>query len=357
MKKSVIAIIAAAVVLVAFLGGFLLGRGDHKEPSDVSTVQDSAPEVTPEDTDAPNETPNPSGAEEIDEALIPILPEITAPEPEIEEPEEDDSLTIVFFGDSQFENGGDNKTDIPHLVHDYINARVLNLGAGGTCAALVQNDSNDLENWDNLSFYGMTLMLEGTASRGVLEGKHQLTVMEAIDPARVDYYVISYGINDFLNGVRNHISGEESNPRTYFGALTLGINNLKKISPQAQVIVCSPTYTQFFNSAGHYIGDSHIHDYGIGVFDEYANQAGHVANNTHSLFLDAAFDTMIDINGYTARDYLMDGIHLTEKGRQAYALALSYIIARDRGWTDRQIEQIEINNLDANREFLSDIPR
>ena len=356
MKKNIIAIIITVAILIAFLGGFLLGRGNKKEPETIATTNNSTEGNVPDQTDPLTEGETEEGnVDQVDESMIPMLPEISFPEPDLDDQNDDGSLTIVFFGDSQFENGGENKTDIPHLVHDYIHARILNLGSGGTCAALTRNDSDDLEHWDNLSFYGMTLMLQGKASREVLEGKHQLTVMEAINPTEVDYYVISYGVNDFLNGIRPHIGGQESIPHNYYGALNMGIHNLKSISPQAQFIVCTPTYTQFFNQAGAYIGDSHIHDYGIGVFDEYANQAISLARGRY-LLLDAAFDTMMDLNGINADQYLMDGIHLTEDGRRAYALTLSYIIAKDQGWTTREQTKVDIDHLDWAMEFLEDVP-
>jgi lysophospholipase L1-like esterase len=46
-----------------------------------------------------------------------------------------------------------------------------------------------------------------------------------------------------------------------------------------------------------------------------------VANEQQVEFLDAYLD--LGINGYTAEDYLEDGVHLTQAGRQLYADALA----------------------------------
>lgn len=289
--------------------------------------------------------------------LTPILPQISPPETAPEElVAEDDELVIVFMGDSQFERGTENGTDIATIVGQYTHAHTLNLGMGGTCAALVKNESASLENWDSRSFFGVTLMLQGVASRQSMEGRPQLTVMESINPSEVDYYVISYGLNDFYNGVTHHIQGQENVEWNYYGALDMGMNNLHGISPQAQFIVCTPAYTQFYGRDGAYLGDSHVY-YLNGVnLNEYAEQARHVGYAHNALVLDAAFDTMFNLNSTNAEAYLEDGVHLTERGRQTYALALSYLIARDQGWTEQKIEKIDIDHPEWVNGFLEDIP-
>lgn len=49
-----------------------------------------------------------------------------------------------------------------------------------------------------------------------------------------------------------------------------------------------------------------------------------MANERQTLFFNAYQDLGID--GYTAEEYLEDGVHLTEAGRQLYADALAHMI-------------------------------
>ncbi|MBQ9513161.1 MAG: SGNH/GDSL hydrolase family protein [Lachnospiraceae bacterium] len=356
MNKKLVAALGVCLLIIAFLAGMLFGRGQNRgNETDVAVTEDSG--ATAETTGEEGETPEePAEEVEQDDSLIPILPELSEPEPDVSHVgEQGGRLNIVYFGDSQFEVGSADQKDIPYFVGQYTSSNTYNLAIGGTCASLTVNDSSDFNNWDNCSFYGMANMLAGRIPLDVLEGRYQKTIMEAIDPAEVDYYVISYGVNDFLNGRQAHIQGQESVPYNYHGALTQGIAALADVSPNAQFILCTPAYTQFFNKAGVYLGDSHIHDYGIGVFDQYATQVQHIARGKY-LVLDAAFDTMFNLNSTNAQAYLMDGIHLTERGRNVYALALSYLIAKDQGWTTQELGRIDIDNLDASIGFLSDIP-
>lgn len=325
--------------------------------SDGGTGSTSATSTTQSTTETAEAAATTDTTDEAADYLTPILPQISPPEPAPEElVAEDDELVIVFMGDSQFENGTENGTDIASIVGQYTHAHTLNLGMGGTCAALVKNESASLENWGSRSFYGVTLMLQGVASRQSMEGRPQLAVMESIDPSTVDYYVISYGLNDFYNGVTHHIQGQENVEWNYYGALDMGMNNLRSISPQAQFIVCTPAYTQFYGKDGAYLGDSHVY-YLNGVnLNEFAEQARHVGYAHNALVLDAAFDTMFNLNSTNAEAYLEDGVHLTERGRQIYALALSYLIARDQGWTEQKIEKIDIDHPEWVDGFLADIP-
>ena len=326
------------------------GSGDVANSASVTSAQQTT-------AGAAGATTGASAGNTAADYLTPILPQISPPEPAPEElVAEDDELVIVFMGDSQFENGTENGTDIASIVGQYTHAHTLNLGMGGTCAALVKNESASLENWGSRSFYGVTLMLQGVASRQSMEGRPQLAVMESIDPSTVDYYVISYGLNDFYNGVPHHIQGQESVEWNYYGALGMGMNNLRQISPQAQFIVCTPAYTQFYGKDGAYLGDSHIYYLNGVTLNEYAEQARHVGYSRNALVLDAAFDTMFNLNSTNAHAYLADGVHLTERGRQIYALALSYLIARGQGWTEQKIEKIDIDHPEWVNGFLEEIP-
>ena len=63
---------------------------------------------------------------------------------------------------------------------------------------------------------------------------------------------------------------------------------------------------------------------GYGTLYEYKDTCEYVANEYQVVFYNAY--EYLGIDGYTADEYLEDGIHLTDKGRQRYADALTKLI-------------------------------
>ena len=72
------------------------------------------------------------------------------------------------------------------------------------------------------------------------------------------------------------------------------------------------------------IGDGNSINNGYGTLYDYAGTCEYIAGEQQVLFFDAYLD--IGIDGYTAEEYLEDGVHLTDKGRQIYADALAKMI-------------------------------
>ncbi len=63
---------------------------------------------------------------------------------------------------------------------------------------------------------------------------------------------------------------------------------------------------------------------GYGTLFDYKGTCNYIANEAQVEFFNAYQDLGID--GYTAEEYLEDGVHLTEAGRQIYADALAHKI-------------------------------
>lgn len=229
---------------------------------------------------------------------------------------------IVVFGDSIWDSARD-ESGIAAQVANFMNADVYNCAIGGTRATLKEGESPDnYENWDSTSLSGLVNVATGKVDpERFLEGYPAGGVIRNIDFAKTDYFIIAYGLNDYFSGaVLNVEGGREWDAHGYGGALRYAIDELRGSYPDAQILLISPTYCQFWKDGVMYT-DSNMKDFGGGSLTLYANACRNVAEMQNTLYIDA-YSTM-GINIYTADEYLEDGIHLTAAGRELYAKAVS----------------------------------
>ena len=236
--------------------------------------------------------------------------------------EEAERKQIVVFGDSIWDSSRD-ETGIAALLSEYMNADVYNCAIGGTRASLKDGESPDnYENWDSTSLSGMVNVATGKVNPEIfLEGYPAGGVIRNIDFSKTDYFIIAYGLNDYFSGATLNVEdGREWDAHGYGGALRYAIDELRGKFPDAQILLISPTYCQFWREGVMYT-DSNMKDFGGGPLTIYANVCRNVAENENTLYIDAY--NKMGINIYNAEEYLEDGIHLTAAGRDLYAKAVS----------------------------------
>lgn len=256
---------------------------------------------------------------------------------QLEEPETEQNITqedqiepkgnelqLVFLGDSIFDANRDG-TGIPYLTAVQCEADVYNLAIGGTRATIEADEHAESELWTSTSLMGVVRAMQGKISTDIFEGTRTKEILDNpnIDFSQTDYFIIEYGINDFFSGVTRSDEENPYNMKTYAGALRCAVTDLRDLAPDAVIILCSPTYAQFYNGDW-MIGDSNVIDKGCGTLFDYKGTCNYVANEQQTLFFNAYQDLGID--GYTAEEYLEDGVHLTEAGRRLYADALAKMI-------------------------------
>ena len=256
---------------------------------------------------------------------------LTVPEPEQVVTEEDqrepkgNELQLVFLGDSIFDTNRDG-TGVPYLTSVACEADVYNLAIGGTCAAIEPEESAAYSEWTSTSLVGVVNAIMGRVPTDVFEGKVAKEILDNpnIDFSQTDYFIIEYGMTDFLRATPlDSESGEIYNLKTYAGALRYAVANLGGYATDATIIICSPNYAQFYDG-DRMVGEGNMLNNGYGTLANYAGISNYVAKEYQTLFFNAFLDLGID--AYTADEYLEDGIHLTEAGRQRYADALAKII-------------------------------
>ncbi|WP_029323126.1 SGNH/GDSL hydrolase family protein [Butyrivibrio sp. AE3004] len=331
--------------------------GEQNESGAQDSVEEGAAEAqaTGDDSSAVSSGSASFDPQEIVEPELPAeevqQPAETSVEEVVEEPakaEEDKYYDIVFIGDSQFDNARGTASDIPSYTCALLGKKVkfYNFAIGGTAASLQRGMGIDLDTFNESCFVGIAYAFVGKIDSGFLDQYPAGAEMKKITPEKVDLYVIEYGANDYINGKDLFNPDNEFDVQTYNGALSVGISELKKASPNAKFIICGPSYCMWYNADGYAIGDSYTVSKGIGPLSEYSNTASNLANACGYDFMDSMYASQFDLKIETVDDYLSDGLHYNEKGRQVYAAVLAHRIQKLRGLDDSEMPYVEINNFD-----------
>lgn len=249
-----------------------------------------------------------------------------------EEEGKDHDVNVVFFGDSQLANGRDEGHSIANFIQSRVPyCNIYNMAIGGTTASVEQTTSDvSAGNLTSTSFLGMANCFAGKSDReATLAGSYPdiLETMNSIDPADVDYYVLSYGTNDFLNNVPLDVSSyssETEQAHALYNSMIKAIDILKDISPDAYIIVMTPFYGIYVNQDGSYLGDSYIVSNGIGTLADYADKVKNVAEAEDIVCFDNMYASKYDLYLDTAGEYLMDNLHLSVVGRQIVARLMAH---------------------------------
>ena len=265
----------------------------------------------------------------------------TEPVEEDEQPEQNDSeddkvhdMQIVFMGDSIIDFDREYE-GVAGLVSEACNADVYNMAIGGTTAALLPDERYDYNNWESIGLLGIVNAIVGNIDAAIFEGYTAGEHLKNCNFSETDYFVIEYGVNDFMAKIPPSLyleNGEIRNvdaPHTYTGALDNAIGTLHEAFPDAKIIVVGPHYCQFF-AGGSFLGDGYSLDLGYGNLISYTRVCGYVAEQYKKegvVFYNAFEESGID--AYSAEECLKDGIHLTLEGRRRYADYLIRLIKAD----------------------------
>lgn len=229
-------------------------------------------------------------------------------------------LQLVFLGDSIFDQDR-GETGIPYMTAANCGAALYNLAIGGTPAARGWNEPGDNESWNSVSLIGITKAICGEVSPEIFSQYHAKEVFDKCDFDNTDYFIIEYGYNDFFSQVP--ITREDQtleDTRYYYNAVYQSIKLLQKHFPNAEVIFCTPHYSNFKNLPFG-SGDSNMLNNGYGTMYNYICAGYDAAHEADAVAINCVED--LGINGYTLEEMSSDGVHLTEAGRRLYAEMLS----------------------------------
>lgn len=284
-----------------------LGLAETASPQETETETET---VSLEETDTSAET-----AENAETETQAETEKQTEAESESQADSDDDGVTrILVLGDSIWGNYRDD-TGIAARVEYYMGAlgyeaKVYNAAIGGT-RATIDYDDNEWEYGPGSenSLGKMISIMEGNTDIELLQGKTAYTelkeAMAVID--EIDVVILAYGMNDFLSQAPGNNSDR---PWTGFGtAMVMGVGGIRRVCPQAEILLVAPTYASYFSIP--------VQNYGGSALYNYASLVCDVAKGEETLCIDAYNNMGID--AYNADQYLEDGVHLNEAGRDLYA--------------------------------------
>ena len=216
MKKwSVMVMLVLSMAL--FVG---CGKDTEENLSKTDTVGDAViisetpqPAKATEEMNQENETAQKEQTQQNQTAEQPAQELVVDPE-ELQEPEiapveineevydenAEKNLQIVFLGDSILDGYRDG-TGIAYLTGVGCNAKVFNLAMGGTTAALTTYENANYEEWNSRCLQGVVHAICGKVDPKILDGYRAGEIFGTCDFSQTDYFVIEYGMNDFLAGI------------------------------------------------------------------------------------------------------------------------------------------------------------
>lgn len=252
--------------------------------------------------------------------------------------EEDDrkyDMQIVFLGDSILDNNRDG-SGVPFLIGEACNARIYNMAIGGTTAAVLPGENYGHENWESQGLLGVVHAIRGDIAPDIFKGTRAGEILQECDFSKTDYFIIEYGVNDFLSRQIPQSRYLENGDvlgvnalQTYAGALDSAVAMLLESFPDARIMLIAPHYCQIFEGKK-FVGDAYSLNFGYGTLVEFTRITEYVAEQYREdnvIFYNAIEQSGID--AYTADEYLEDGVHLSEAGRRVYADYASRLILND----------------------------
>lgn len=220
---------------------------------------------------------------------------------------------IVVFGDSIWDDAR-GEDGISEQLMALTGCTVYNCAIGGTSAALIGDNPEDIRNWDNQSFNGMVYVANDVVSaEKVLGNTAAYEVMEQVEFNKVDYVLISYGLNDFFSDVPVYPEFYYD-INSYIGALRNGILHFREHYPQAQIVLVTPTYSQMYEDEREY----RIGDYVEGMRSVSVEMNTGLADMFHIMGDDAS----------SRLSHLDDGVHLSSEGRSTYARGIAWYLTK-----------------------------
>ncbi len=262
----------------------------------------------------------------------------------------DDSVRILFLGDGQYTEGRDTGTEIPSLVAEKVKApcTVYNLAIRGSTASLDVGTRNmKPEEWNSTSLLGMAHLIKGDVSTDMfLYNYPELTeTLRAIDPEKLDYIVIDHGINDYLNSKQIYDDEDGDDPTDFSPAYRMSLQILQEACPKARILCCTPCYSQFYGQDGALLGE------GSSLSNSFGNLGDYISGIDYNYrlferadYIDMFDGTNMDLDVYTVEEYMSDGIHLSARGRGAYAAVIAQLIDKKRGIITKEYQRVTIDD-------------
>lgn len=222
---------------------------------------------------------------------------------------------VVLLGDSIVANDYYGK-DMHEMLSEALEQEVFNGGFGGSY--LCDNNVGAYETMGDevLSLELLTKSIvtgDFLVQKGVIEKiskldyfEERLDTLARIDFDKTNTLIIEHGVNDYLMQIEPQKVGE---------TLKEALEILSKRYPNMQIFVCSPTYCFIEHEGETWYCDTT--DLGEYVLEDYIEAERQVCEELQICFIDNYHQDIITRE--TIEEYVIDGLHLNEAGRQIMA--------------------------------------
>ncbi len=241
------------------------------------------------------------------------------------EGKEKEEYDIVFLGDSIIGNEGNYS--VVELVGEILGKKVYNGAFGGSSLSI-----NSEHKWGSFvdNRWCMARLAEAIvyddwqgqlATMSYAESYketnlQQLSYFDArmdglsdIDFQNVDILVIEHGTNDYNAGKELDNPENSYDIDTFGGALRNSLRLLKEKYPEMQIVLVTPLYCEFGDELDK---PCYSTDLGNGTLDVYVELEQEIAKEFGVICIDAYHES--GIWEENAKEYLSDGLHLSDKG-------------------------------------------
>ncbi len=244
-------------------------------------------------------------------------------------PCDDGVTTILAFGNSPLSDNRDSENSLANLIADKAGAYVYNCAVSGSCMAADRASfSANKAPMDAYSFYWLVTLAVTGANTGQYESaeaamgselppeaKEVYQTLTTIDLNTVDVVMICYDGTDYLKARSMYDDNNRTDITCFTGNMEAGIELLQDNYPHIRIIVMSPPYAYAVDEKGDYVS-SDMYTYGEDVLSTYAIKQAQSAAYRSVSYVDNIYGS---INEDNAKDYLVDNIHLNQKGRELLA--------------------------------------
>ncbi len=263
-----------------------------------------------------------------------------------------DVKKILVFGNDPFANIPDSGSSMAAMLARKTGADVINCAVSGSymCQSEAGNVLSDP--MDVFTPYYMSVLTLFPEEVGeTFDSAQQMLgsdlppefpairkALSELDLSTVDLIVFMYDLTDFYMDHPLSVGEIEAKEDTTSGNLRLAVNLFEKFLPDTRIICMSPYYNAFTDKNGdpesaelHQTSEGHTpSDFALSV-------GGAVQIHSTASFIDNYFGS---INEDNYEDYLTDGIHLNEAGKELLTDRLVYAIKLfDREETALNTEQ------------------
>lgn len=235
---------------------------------------------------------------------------------------------IVVFGDSIF-GGVRDETAIPAQLETLLDRVVYNTAFGGTCAARMEQNRTLDYTGGVFSLVALVKAVEaddfGVQQSAVMRESNTeyfaevIDGLEKLDFSGVDIFVIQQGINDYQAGVPIDDPEDPYDEHTFLGALRVAVNSLRKVSPDARIVIVTPLFSWYTETGV----TCETADYGGGVLEDYVNAEIMLARELEIEVIDVYHDFFPHAKWEDWEIYSRDGIHPNEAGREKMAFKIA----------------------------------